>query len=147
MDEFIKPIIYSILSGLSLSGVLIFWLRKRIDFSFNEKNKRIQAERDAMDNFLQSWYERRSDYSKESQNAFTIAVRSIMLWCPNNVLYHIGMYLSLFGKPESEEHFGKAVICYRRTLGYKNRWWRWWKKVTPKHIILLYCAGDKERLK
>ncbi|MCH8032550.1 MAG: hypothetical protein IH950_02175 [Bacteroidetes bacterium] len=145
MEEFIKPIIYAIFSGLSLGGVIVFWLRKHIDFGFSEKNKRIEAERKAMDNFLQRWYERRSDYSKEWLSAFTKSVMAIMLWCPNNVLYHIGMYMSLFGKPESEIHFGKAILCYRRTLGYKNRWWNR-RKVTPEQIILIYCAGNKEKL-
>jgi len=145
-DLVVQPIIIALFSGLSLGGIIVFLLRKHITFSFDEKNRRIQAERETMDKFLQKWYERRTDYSKEWHSSFTKSVRDMILWCPNNVLYHIGMYLTLFGKPEAEIHFGKAIICYRKTLGYKNRWWNR-RKVIPEHIISIYCAGDQERIK
>jgi hypothetical protein len=150
MYEFIKPIITPLLTGLFSSaflwGIFYFYFRKRIEFSFIERDKRIQYERETMLKFLEIWYNRRSNVSKDSLTEFTKSLREIMLWCPNNVLYHLGMYLSMYGKPEAEEHFGKAVLCYRRTLGYKNRWWRWWQKVTPEHIVLFYEAGNKGKL-
>ena len=146
MPEIITIVVSWILSTISVGGIFYFYFRKRIDFSFSERNKRIQAERETMSNFLERWYYRRSHNTKEDSVEFTKSVREIMLWCPNNVLYHLGMYLSLYGQPEAEEHFGEAVICYRRTLGYKNRWWRFWRKVTPKHIVLFYEAGNKGKL-
>jgi len=127
----------SLLSGVSIGGIIVLYFRKRIDVYFSERNNRIQTEREAMLKFLEIWYYRRSNYTKDGITEFTKSLREVMLWCPNNVLYHLGMYLSLYGKPEAEKHFGKAVICYRRTLGYKNRWW---KKVTPDHIFSIWLA-------
>lgn len=144
----ITVIIAFLTSAISVGGIFHFYLRKRIDVSFNERFARQKTEREKMEIFLTKWAERRTDYSDEWAAAFNKSMRDIALWCPNDVLYHIGMYLTLFGKSdEAQKHFGEAIICYRRTLGYKNRWWDDAKVVTPEHILKVYCAGDEEKVK
>lgn len=135
-------------SVISVSGIFHFYVRKRINFSFDERSTRLKTEREKMEIFLTKWAERRTDYSDVWMAAFSKSMRDIVLWCPNDVLYHIGMYLTLLGKSdEAQKHFGEAIICYRRTLGYKNRWWDDAKDVTPDHILKVYCAGNEERVK
>ena len=134
-------ILSSILSGLSLGGVIVFWLRKQINLSFGKKVERSQNEIDKMNKFLEVWFTRRLDYSEEWHKAFAQATKDMVLWCPDSVLYHLGEYLRLFGKKEGEAHFGEAVLSFRKTLGYKNRSWRR-KKLSADHIVLMYSASN-----
>lgn len=147
LEIIVKPIIITLLTNAVILGIIAFWFRQRIRVAFEERSARLKTEREKIEIFLTKWAERRTDYSPEWIAAFSKSMRDIALWCPNDVLYHIGMYLTLLGKSdEAQKHFGEAIICYRRTLGYKNRWWND-REVTPEHILKVYCAGDEEKTK
>ena len=72
--------------------------------------------------------------------------KDLVVWAPDDVLAEYAMYFNKRA-PESklkdfEIHFGKAILAYRRELGFKN------KKITPEQITVIFKAGwgDKRLL-
>ena len=75
------------------------------------------------------------------------ASRQVILWGSDEVVYHFANYFATlspetFEAPKPHEiHFGNAVLAFRRNeLRKKN------KRLTPKHIIILFKAGWREHL-
>jgi len=145
MFEWINnPFVGSILTGLSLGGVVIFWMKKRINLSIDERINRIQNQREAFSQLLELWQERRTNNSDSWEKSFSKAAKNMMLWCPDDVLYHFSLYLqSRKDTDKAEYHFGNAVLCFRKVLGYKNK-----KEIlTPKLVTEVYNLIDPDASK
>jgi hypothetical protein len=128
------------------SGIITIYFKRRINLAIDERIQRTQNQREAFSKFLDIWYSRRDEHSDDWSKKLGTASKEMILWCPNEVIYHVGKYVELFGKSEAEYHFGSAVLCFRKTLGYKNRWWQL-KKVTAKNIVDIYSVGDESVIK
>lgn len=78
------------------------------------------------------------DYSEMRKN--------ILLWGSDEVIYEYAQFIKK-GFPqddmkEHEMHFAKAIIAFRKEIGYKNKR----NKVTPEQIVFIYRSGRKGNL-
>jgi hypothetical protein len=142
----LNEIIRLLVTIITSSGIVTVYFKRRINVAIDERIHRTNNQRESFSKFLDIWYSRRDDHSDDWSNNLGKASKEMMLWCPNEVIYHVGKYVEFFGKPEAEYHFGKAVLCFRKTLGYKNRWWQL-NKITAKQIVDIYCVGDESVLR
>lgn len=63
------------------------------------------------------------------------------MWCPDDVLYHLGLYMHGFdpnGGKEQETNFAEAILSFRKTLGYDNPG----GNIKPEHIVEIFRAGN-----
>jgi len=79
-----------------------------------------------------------SDWTKE----FSKVSIDILLWASDGVLREYGKYIESREKSkieiqEHEIYFAKAILAYRKELGFKNRR----GKITPKQIVLIFRLG------
>ena len=140
MDQLIDIFSFTFLTG-GLFGGFVVWFLKYIITRFDKKKSELaEKQREAFIQFLELWQQRRTDYSEEWSKSLGKAANNMMIWCPDKALYHFGLYLENFSKPEAELHFGNAILAFRKSLGYKNRWWRK-EKVTAKTIVDIYSAS------
>jgi len=148
MIQFLEIVFSTIISTvLVLLGIFQFWWKKKIIHSTADKIQIINKQRDVFSKFLDLWSERvigkahkpNSDWLER----FARASKEVVLWCPDSVLEQIALFVETFDphKPkESEIHFAKAILSFRKTLGYKN----WRKKITPEQIIKIFDTGTKK---
>lgn len=78
-------------------------------------------------------------------DSFSEMSRNIILWGSDNIISEYGEYVKKHSSKEFKEileqeiHFAKAILAFRKELGYKNKK----NKVTPEHIILIFRSGQK----
>lgn len=146
-------IVSGLFSGALISSALYFWFRRRIDFSYSEKTARLETERDRMEKFLEAWYNRYELRGTPDGGLATLtqAMRGIAIRCPDTTVHYLSKYLEAFiaKKDNADIYFGKALLSYRKTLGYKNRWWRRLrgKRVSPQDVARIYEGGNNYILK
>jgi hypothetical protein len=143
MKEFHDMIdIPNLIAGGLVGGFLVWWAKRLITRLDEKKSAVIEKQRTTVIEFFALWQRRRSDYSDEWQKSFNNAANQMILWCPDDVLYHFAMYLKPTGEKTTEatNHFGCSVLSFRKTLGYKNRG----NKITPEHITRIYSVGEPD---
>ncbi|HCY76505.1 MAG TPA: hypothetical protein DHV28_11340 [Ignavibacteriales bacterium] len=75
---------------------------------------------------------------------FSEMSRNILLWGSDEILEEYGKYV--MGRhpdyekiKEHELHFAKAILAFRKEIGYKNKK----DKVTPEQIVIIFRSGYK----
>jgi len=71
---------------------------------------------------------------------FAIASKEVLMWCQNDVVKSLALYAeSVNVGNENEILLADAILKFRKSIGYKN-WW--WKKISTTNIISIYRAGN-----
>src|SRR3989339_832603 len=144
MNEIFRMVIELVAVTLLSSGILVFWLKRRIISSEENKAILIDKQRIALSQLLELLSERiaRKQFDNEDWvELFAKASKEVLLWCPDNVLYHYAMYIQEFkpdGSEEQEVHFAKAILEFRKAIGYRN----WFGRITTEHIAKIFRAGN-----
>lgn len=127
-----------------LLAIFHFWARKRIIKSIADEIEIINRQRDTFSKFLDCWSERVTGDAIKSEDwiqRFASASKNVLLWCPDPALEQIALFVETFNpdKPkDSETHLAKAILAFRKTIGYKNEG----GKITPEQIVKIYKAGN-----
>jgi len=151
MNEFIdlKYILSTLgLSILTLLAIFKFYFEKKIINSIASKIQLIEKQRETFSKFLDLWSERITGefhYSEDWSKRFAIASKDILLWCPDEILHPIALYIQKLkqeGNEEEQIHFAEAILNFRKVIGYKNSG----GKITQDQIIKIFGAGYPMKL-
>jgi len=145
MTQFWEFFIAAIASSVFiLFAIFQFWAKKRIIKSIANEIQIIDKQRNTFSKFLDLWSERVTGdafKSKDWIKRFAEASKDVLLWCPDSVLEQIALFVETFlsGKTkESEIHFAKAILAFRKTIGYKNSD----GNITAEQIVKIFNAGN-----
>lgn len=143
--DILKVIILYVMGIIPLSyAIFKFWMKKKIIQSIASETQLIEKQRTAFSHLLDLWSERVIGEAIKSDDwieRFAKASKDVLLWCPDDVLYYYALYIQEFkpnGSSEQEKHFAKAILGFRKALGYKNRG----GNITPEHIVKIFSAGN-----
>jgi hypothetical protein len=148
-EEFLEKIIILLIDGLFL-GVITFWLRKRITVSIENKFGIVQKEREVFSRLLDLHSELLVDESFDPWlKRFYPTIKEALLWCPDNVVREYTLYARELlggrfnnGKEVSTHHlhFAKAILAFRKRLGYKN----WFHRIKAEDIAITFSFGKEQ---
>ena len=128
---------------LVAGGFIGWWLKHAVTLRSERRAFVRDRQREAVSRFLELWQQRRSDGAAERPELLGAALNDLVLWCPDDALFHLGEYLGAFGTEAGREHFGLAVLSARRGLGLRPRWWRG-ERATAAHVVALYAASEQD---
>ncbi|GEM_PF-1607773 len=150
---FTTPILEIIIINLAFTIIALLYLWSRIQLKLSAQNK-IDLEIKKRESFKDLLNQHSNlilgKHNKmpleEWKNNFAEMSRNILLWGSDKVIVEYGEYVTARFKnfkekeiniTEREIHFAKAVLAFRKGIGYKNRF----KKVKPEHIIYIFRIG------
>ena len=126
-------------------GIIEFWFKKKIVQKIIIENELIVKQRGTFSKFLDLLSQRITGDAMSNEKwigDFANVSKEALLWCPDSVLLYIGLYMYHF-KPSGGEtqdiNFAKAILQFRKTIGYKNRL----RRIKPEHIIAIFKAGNQ----
>lgn len=135
--------------GTASVGFFFYYLRVRMKEKSQskaelEKNKRESFQK-LLDEHAKILLDKITDIPLDEWiKEFSDMSKSILLWGSDNVLSEYGKYVENYSNdiPKIEDrelHFAKAILAFRKELGYKN------KKniITPKQVVLIFRSGYK----
>ncbi|HPG41430.1 MAG TPA: hypothetical protein PLP19_19245 [bacterium] len=143
MNNIIIPIITAILTVI-LGWITIF-IKDRILQKTKNESKKIKMQREAFEKLLDLHSERiQGKHLKDEWiDEFAKMSHLIIVWGSDKVLYeYIKFRQNQFSDKENiikdyELYFGKAVLEFRKELGYKNKK----NYLQPEHIVLIFKSG------
>lgn len=84
---------------------------------------------------------------KDFQKGFSEMSKSILSWGSDEVLSEYGKYAELYYSKDSkieerELHFAKAILAFRKELGYKNEK----SVITPEQVVYIFKCGHRKSI-
>lgn len=142
-------ILFLFSASTAIVTYLLVWFKLRLFVRAQDKITIEKNKRDAFKLLL----DRHSDlFLGKPQNRpvsdwlsnFSEMSKDILLWGSDTVLANYGNYALLRANnpkiSQREVYFAKAIMAFRKGIGYKNWFWR----VKPKHIIVIFRVGFED---
>lgn len=145
VEEVLKYIATPILTGLSLGSVLVFWLKKRITISIENKVGIVQKDREVFSRLLDLHSELVGrDLQTDWYKRFFPTLKDALLWCSDDVVRQYTLYAKgLIGQKKLEKHhlhFAKSILAFRKGLGNRN----WFARIKPEDIAITFFFGQDQ---
>ena len=140
-------VIISVLTTLSTGviGLLIYVIRNWFINKTKDKIEKSQNKRESLQKLLEMHSEIIQDkqFDENWMERFFDMSKNILLWSSDNILAEYALYFQTkfpdFKIDEYEIHFAKAILAFRKEIGYKNKQ----DKITPEQIVLIFRSGFK----
>lgn len=131
-------------------GWLSIWVRTKLKRAESKALERDENKRQSLDKMLRFNSEFLSDEKSMTESIADLEemCRPLVAWAPDEVLYEYANFLE--GKlpgiinsiTEYEVHFGKAILAFRKEIGFKDRR----SKIDPRHLAAIFKAGWRKPL-
>jgi hypothetical protein len=145
IDDILKYFVPPILTGLSLGSVFVFWLKKKITISIENKVGIVQKDREVYSRLLELHSELVGrDLQTDWYKRYFPTLKDTLLWCSDDVVREYTRYAKgLLGEKKIEGHhlhFAKAILAFRNGLGHKN----WFGRIKPEDIAITFFFGQDQ---
>lgn len=148
-NSIVLPALVSLFTTLTVAvfGAVIWWFKKHWESKQEEKREIVSKEKEAFSKMLEHHSNMFASFNSNSglnvnvklEDTFPV-VRELLVWSSDDVLREYSLYLRTVFKDENnklsdrEMHFGKAILAFRKQLGYKN------KDITPEYVAIVFKA-------
>ncbi|MBU1422033.1 MAG: hypothetical protein KKG06_02415 [Bacteroidetes bacterium] len=126
-------------------GLLVWWVKKQWQTKHEAKTEIRSKEKEVFTRMLEN---HSRQFAKINVHSLTkhnfednLAItRELLVWSADGVLAEYALYMQslspeAISKLEKREiHFGKAILAFRKQLGYRN------KRVTPEQAAIVFKA-------
>jgi len=137
--------------GTASIGFFFYYLRVRMKEKSQSKVELELKKREAFKKLLDEHSEIFLDFFHKKEldewlKDYSEMRKNILLWGSDEVIYEYAQFVEKRHKQdeikEHELHFAKAILAFRREIGYKNKR----SKITPEQIVHIYRSGKKGNL-
>ena len=148
IELFKTPVVTAVITVFV--GWITIWIKNRLSRAEKKVTELNQKKREVFQQMIDLHSEKMFGENINSNwlEKFAAMRREIVVWASDEVLLEYALFhqklfpKSLENVQEYEIHFGKAIIEFRKQLGYKNKK----LKIKPEQIIAIFKAGWEKPL-